>query len=245
MDSNYYEALSEYGLSDNEIKTYVTMLKIGEGTAQQIAKYSQLPRTTTYHLIESLIQKGLASSIKIGTILNFQAIKPERIIGILEEKKNSLKKIMPELSALMGTLKEKPKVTVFEGPKGIKAVLQDVLEENKIIYHYGDIVSLQNVLPYAFPQYISQRVKRKIPIQIICKKEEAHENLTKNAKKEYRDFKFIPDDYSFKTSVFIYANKVAIFNLNEEPYYVVVMENKDFYDTQKNFFELLWKSAKN
>ena len=41
-------ALKEYGLSDNEIKVYITLIKTGESTVQNIAKNSNLPRTTIY-----------------------------------------------------------------------------------------------------------------------------------------------------------------------------------------------------
>ena len=40
----------------------------------------------------------------------------------------------------------------------------------------------------------------------------------------------------------MFAQKVALFNINSEPYYAVVIENEDFYDTQKNLFDLVWKA---
>lgn len=239
---NIKSALIEYGLSENEIQVYLALLKLGESTAQNIAKTSRLPRTTTYHLLESLIQKALVSFVIKETIKHFQAAEPKKLIRILEEKKKIIQEIVPELANLKKTIKEKPKVTVFEGLKGIRSVLKDVLEENKTIYHYGDIISMQKVFSYAFPQYIKQRVKRKIPIKIICKKQEAHKDLIKTAKKEFREFVFVSKD--FKSSVFIYADKVAVFSIKTEPYYVVVMENKNFYDSQKTMFDLLWRTAK-
>jgi sugar-specific transcriptional regulator TrmB len=244
MAENYREALSEYGLSENEIQVYITLIKTGESTAQSIAKNAKLPRTTTYHLLEGLVQKGLVSFVIKETIKYFQAIDPKRLVELLEEKKQRIQQIVPELSAIAATIKEKPKVVIFEGMKGIRAVLQDVLEEKKTIYHYGDIISLQEVLKFAFPQFIRKRVEKKILIKILCKKEDPHKELLKTAKKEFREFVFIPDDYIFKSSVFMYSGKVAIFNIHEEPHYVVIVENKDFYESQKNLFELIWKAYK-
>ncbi|MBI2110723.1 TrmB family transcriptional regulator [Candidatus Woesearchaeota archaeon] len=237
-------ALKEFGLSENEIKVYLALIKTGESTAQNTAKTAGLPRTTTYHLLESLEQKGLVGFVIKESKKYFQAANPKKLIQALEEKKNIIQEIIPELSSISETVKEKPKVTVYEGLKGIRSILKDVLEEKRTIYHYGDIVSIQEVFSYAFPQYIKERVKRKIPIKIICKKEELHKELLKTAKKELREFVFVPENYEFKSSVFIYANKVAIFNIKREPYYVVVIENEDFYDTQKNLFEIVWKLAK-
>lgn len=139
-------------------------------------------------------------------------------------------------------LAEKPKVEVYEGLKGIKTILEDVLETKQAILHYGDITSLQNALKYIFPQFINKRIEKKIPIKIICKKEEAHKELLEKATKEYREFKFIPQNYVFKSSIFIYNNKVAILSLQQEPYYGIIIDNGDFYQTQKNMFELLWQT---
>jgi len=245
IDKQHLEALKECGLSENEIKVYITLIKIGESTVQNIAKNANLPRTTTYHLLESLNKKSLISFVIKDLVKYFQAVSPTKLILILEERKKQIQEIVPELNAMAGTVKEKPKITLFEGLSGIKSTLQDVLEERKEILHYGDIISLQKVLSFAFPQYIKKRVEKKIPIKIICKKEEPHKELLKTAKKELREFVFIPKKYCFNSSVFIYANRVVIFNIKTEPYYAVVVENKDFYQSQKNLFKLIWNSYKN
>lgn len=237
-------ALNEFGLSKNEISVYLALIKTGESTVQIIAKNAELPRTTTYHLLESLEQKGLAGFVVKGAKKHFQAADPKKLLQTLEEKKSLIMGIIPALSSMSGTIKERPKVTIYEGLKGIRLILKDVLEEKKMIYHYGDIVSIQRVFSYAFPQYINERVKRRIPIKIICKKEKQHKELLKTAKKELREFVFIPENYSLKASVFIYANKVVVFNIAREPYYAVVLENKDLYETQRNLFELVWHKFK-
>lgn len=236
-------ALEEYGLSENEIKVYLTLIKTGESSVQTLAKNSQLLRTTVYHLLDSLTRKGLIGFVIKESIKYFQASEPRKLIENLDEKKKLMQEIVPELHLMAETIKEKPKVTIFEGLKGIRAVLKDVLEEKKVIYHYGDINSMQKVFSHVFPQYIIERVKKKIPIKIICKKEEVHGELVKNAKREFREFAFV--NYEFKSSVFIYADKVIIFNIKKEPYYAVLIENKDFYETQKTMFEMIWKSVKN
>ena len=238
------KALKEYGLSENEIKVYLALIKLGKASVQKIAKSSCLPRTTSYHLLESLEQKGLVGFVIKDSKRYFSVARPSKLVENLEEKKKIIQEIIPELNSLSESITEKPGVTIFEGVRGVRAILKDVLEERKTIYHYGDINSIQEVFAHVFPQYISERVKRKIAIKVICKKKEAHKDLIKNAKKEFREFAFIPKSYHFDSSVFIYANKVAIFNIKHEPYFVVVINNKDFYNTQKNFFELMWKLLK-
>jgi|SRR3989338_813837 len=242
MTENYKEALREYGLSENEVQTYVTLLKIGESSVQSIARNSSLPRTTTYHLLASLKEKGLVGSIEKGAITYFQAANPKRLVELLVEKKKLIESVLPDLGKITSTITDKPNVVIFEGSKGIRTILQDVLEEKKEILHYGDLISLTNALPYIFPQFITTRVERRIPIRIMGKQEESHAELIKTAKKENRAFVFIPNTFTFKTSIFLYKSKTAILSIQSEPYYGIVVENKDFYDTQKNMFELLWQA---
>ncbi len=244
MVESYKDVLQDYGLSENEIKIYITLLKMGEASVQAIARNAGLARTTTYHVLAYLKEKGLASSIENGKITYFQATNPQRLVETLTEQKKRIESIIPELKHLSLTITEKPKAVIYEGAKGIRAILQDVLEEKKEILHYGDLISLTNALPFIFPQFIRTRVERHIPIRIMGKHEEAHIELLKTAQKEKRSFVFIPDKFIFKTSIFLYKSKVAILSIQSEPYYGIVIENKDFYDTQKNMFELLWKAYK-
>ena len=235
-------ALKEYGLSENESKTYLALLKLGDSTAQMDAKHSSVPRTTTYNLLESLIQKGIVGTIVKDSKKHFQAGRPKVLLNKLDQKKKAIKEIIPELNSLASSVKEKPDVTVYEGIKGIRNILKDVLEERKTIYHYGDIISIQEVFLHAFPQFMKERIKRRIKIKILCKKEKSHKRLLKEAKNEHREFVFLPKDYKFKSSVFIFAKKVVIFNIHKEPYYAIMIKNKDFYETQKTFFKILWEA---
>ncbi len=239
MTAHPVERLKEYGLSQNEAIIYIALLKTGEASAQKIAKNAKLPRTTSYHLLDSLSQRGLVSYVIKGKVKYFQAASPKRLTEILEEKKRMIQEFIPELMGIAETIKEKPRVVVFEGLNGIKTILQDVLQEKREILHYGDIISLQNALPFIFPQFIKRRVEKKIPIRIICKREDAHKELLRTAKKEYRQFIFIPKNYIFKSSIFIYSDKVAILSLQSEPYYGIIIEDKDYYETQRNIFGML------
>src|SRR3989344_849600 len=81
-------ALKEFGLSENEIKVYLALIKTGESTVQNIAKNAELPRTTTYHLLESLEQKSLVGFVIKESKKYFQAAPPKKLIQTLEEKKN-------------------------------------------------------------------------------------------------------------------------------------------------------------
>ncbi len=241
---DYKEILREFDLREAEVSVYINLLKKGESTAQEIARISEIPRTTVYHILDRLLNKGLVGSVTKKSITYFQANHPKVIIQQLEDKKKRLETVLPQINSLIGTIREKPKATIFEGVKGIRSVLEDVLEAKQEILHYGDISSLTNALPFVFPLFIVKRVGKKIPIRIIGKKEDIHNKLIRSQKKELRKFVFVPDKFAFKSNIFIYNTKVAILMLSKEPYYAIVIDNEEFYETQKINFELLWNAHK-
>ena len=55
--------LLQYGLTPNQSKVYLHLTKAGEKTASEISKNLKIPRTETYHLLNSLEQKGIIYSI--------------------------------------------------------------------------------------------------------------------------------------------------------------------------------------
>ena len=46
-----------YGLTPNQSKVYLHLTKAGEKTASELSKNLKIPRTETYHLLNSLEQK--------------------------------------------------------------------------------------------------------------------------------------------------------------------------------------------
>ncbi len=54
--------LEEIGLNEKEAKVYIATLELGEGSASEIAKKSEVNRATTYFILEKLIKMGLVST---------------------------------------------------------------------------------------------------------------------------------------------------------------------------------------
>ena len=53
--------LAKLGLSEKEAKVYVTCLEIGPASVRSIAQAAGVNRGTTYDIIRSLQQRGLAA----------------------------------------------------------------------------------------------------------------------------------------------------------------------------------------
>jgi sugar-specific transcriptional regulator TrmB len=107
--------LVDYGLTEREAKTYLALLELEIGSAQEIANKSGVNRSTTYVTLESLKKSGLVSIADSETVRHYVATPPEAILRSAEDmavnQQNILRKIqtiLPDMKALYKGTKKKP-----------------------------------------------------------------------------------------------------------------------------------------
>ncbi len=240
-------SLIQFGLSEKEAKTYLTLLELGESLAGDIATKSNLPRTLVYDILERLIDLGLTSySIKLNK-KHFLASSPKELIRILKEKERSIYQVLPSLESLQKLEGVKrPKVEVFEGKEGMKTIMDNILRSNiKEFLAYGSSRSSYEVIPAFIDNWHKQRIKKKIIMKILY-------NNTRGAKEKVKRFestlkltkyKFMPIELESPSATLIYSDKVVLQSWTKEPF-AVMIENKEMAENQKRYFEQLWRIAK-
>ena len=231
------EVLKQLGFLDGEIKIYTTLLRIGPSLVSKIHQETGLHRTHIYDLLEKLKEKGLVSTFIQSGKMQFQAAPPSKILSFLEEKKDKVKSILPELEQLTTLSKEETTVQLFKGKEGLKSVLQDVLKTGKDYCIMGNIKQFEQTLEFALPSFLKNIGQMKIKERIICDKKE---NIIKIKTGTY---KYLQSSFLFPSSFWIYGNKVAIFVWNL-PYFCIVIDSKEVAKTYQNYFEFFWELAK-
>ena len=98
--------LEKIGLTRNRSKIYLSLLKLGSTTAQNIIKESGLHRGIVYDGLEKLQELGLASFVIKDFKKYFQAAKPRRLLDYVEEQKEAIRSILPELERIENLRKE-------------------------------------------------------------------------------------------------------------------------------------------
>ena len=82
---------------------------------------------TVYAILKELIKRGIFTSVIRDEITYFSPISPEQLTYIYEEKYKTLKERLPELTAIMETIGNKPKVEFYEGIEGVEHVYKQVI----------------------------------------------------------------------------------------------------------------------
>lgn len=240
----YKEALKNLGLSENEIAVYVSLLEIGISKVDSIAKRAAFPRTTTYCLLNLLLNKGLVSYVIKSGVKYYESTSPERLLIKEKERLEELKNAIPELSALVKSVGEKPTIEMYEGKEGLKSIYEDLLKTKDKIFGYGNTKLLFEMLEFYIPNYIKRRARLNIPFLVITEKSDSSIAMQKNDKKENRRTRFIDEMKNTSNVVYIYDNKIAIIGLIKKQPIGVIIQNEGFYNSQKIVFNILWKLAK-
>jgi len=247
------KVLEELGLSEREAKVYLSSLELGPSPVQKIASKAGINRTTAYFNLESLLKRGLVSTIKKGVKDYFIAESPEQLELLLSKqeqdmraKKEALSEIIPELKNLFSYAGERPVVRFYEGVEGLKAIQEDYLRSSKkkdIVYGFISLDYLFDIFPSQEKDYTSRRIQKGITSKIIYTRKAGP--LTGATKKEVlREARFIPmDKFPFTCGINIYGkNKMAIVSYTGKLVGVII-ESSEIAKTFKAIFDLSWEAA--
>lgn len=241
--------LQKLGLEEREVAVYMTLLTHGPCSVRKLAGISGINRGSTYDTLKSLRERGLVCHYHEDTKQCFVAEDPGKLKHLLNDRQSELELLssalegmIPELQSLFDNGGGKPVVRYYEGPQGIKAILNDVLEvmssakaaENKEYYVYSSASVREAGLYNAFPDFTAQRVERGIRVRTIAL---GHGGTSA----ELAEHKWIKATEGTPTYILIYGGKCAFVSLGlGATLFGVVIDNPGLYQTQKLLFESQW-----
>src|SRR3989344_7720715 len=166
--------LKEAGLSEGEIKVYLALLQVGPSTSGPIVETSKVSRSIVYHILEKLIEKGLASYIVKEKTKYFQANNPSQIINYLDKKEIELAKTRKEIEELIIELSEVKKygkvlaAQIYTGFKGVQTAHENTYQK----LQKGDEYFYLGIFPEQeekYHLYWQRDHKRRIKTGIKCR----------------------------------------------------------------------------
>jgi sugar-specific transcriptional regulator TrmB len=236
------ETLKKVGLGHNESKIYLTLIKLGPSMAGKIAKEANIDRSAAYDSLKALIKKGLISYAIEANRKKFAASNPEKLKSYLDEKQELISGIIGNLKDMYKNTEEKSQVNMFKGYKGMKTVFDDILNsakngENLVIDSSG---KFGERMPYYMPHFVKGLEKNKITVRHIVRKDK-QQTLHPSKTTKLRFFPVVIGEQTITTN--IYADKIALILWTDIPE-AVIIKNRAAAEAYKNYFEILWNSAK-
>jgi sugar-specific transcriptional regulator TrmB len=242
--------LEKLGMSEKEAMVYLAALETGPAPVQVISRKAEVNRATTYVMIEALMQKGLMSTFDKGKKSMFTAEKPERLHRIVhheratvDEKEQTIKKILPDLDAICAAAGERPKVSFYEGEEGLEAMRETIFEtKTDTIEDFISFDDLRHLLPQDhWKKHNDRLAKKKITGRTIYTSERLE--APADVGKQLWEFRRIPkNQFPMHGELTVYGNKVAMVALKGKLVGVII-ESKEMAIMVRSMFDLAWLQA--
>ena len=235
---NIESELKKLGLTGNESKLYLELLRRGSISANELAKKLGFDRTLTYQVLNNLIEKGLVNYIIKENKKYFEPSNPENLLNPIKEKESLALNLIPQLKSIEKIHKEEQEVKVYEGKRGLKVLLEDVLSSKNVCI-FGATGKSYEILKFEMPHLIKKAEKTGLSGRMITSLEYKNHQMSKikGIKTRYLETMKGP------ATTMIYEDKVSMHVLTEKPL-IVIIKNKEIADSYRDYFETLWKIAK-
>ncbi len=241
LGENEAELIQTLGLSEHEVAVYLAALELGEGNIQEISRKSGVKRTSIYNFIDTLKERQLLSEIKKGKRKLYSAVSPYYLVDEQKSKVASVERLIPQLLAIQNSVKNKPRVSFYEGVEGMTEVYNMVLRDKRTVYAWEDLDRTFNVMPASFTKnYPGERARLKIPARCIDRDSKfAREWTAKNNLRFARESRFISSD-EFGTEANVFGDKVAFFSFRKDVPFAVLIEDAAIATMMRVMWQELW-----
>ncbi|MFH1457265.1 MAG: helix-turn-helix domain-containing protein [Patescibacteria group bacterium] len=237
----YIQELQNIGLNKKQAETYLACLKLGSSSVKPIAELANLPRTTTYTILEELYKKGFINRLIKKNIRYYCVGDPKNLIQKVKEGITNAEKIIPDLSNLFMNAKVLPETKLYQGENSIINAWEEILQDGIRYKNLRVITNLQpsESLKKYFPKFRKKRQQLKIFSKILLTNTLKSKQFVDNDNAVYQSSKLLPKDYNFNVSIIIVGNKIFFFSLKDE-HTAVCIQNKQIVETIATLYDLIW-----
>lgn len=238
---NIKTALQKYGLNRKQISLYLAALVLGTSSITQLSKKSGLKRSTTYVIIEEIIKRHLLIPVPQGKTMYYKAESPEKLLGFLEDSKDAIKQILPELQDVYLKKVQQPKVRFYEGRDKILQVYDEIFRAKEIWAMFSYDAYLQ-VFSEKESKHFFNILNRQggILYNLLPNTKKARELVGDGYRKGSSETKILPREFKFATDILVFDNKVALISFDNLT--ATIITDHSIAHSQKLTLQFIWNS---
>ncbi len=232
--------MQDLGFTEKEAQIYMILAREKELSAPKIALLLNIDRRTVYDVINSLFHKGYISRKKVQGKEIFSAINPELIVEEFSGKVENLRKgiavFKKETNKLHRGYQE---VNILYGIRAIRLLINNALNSKSEILFMGRGGYLLEQMGESKNQFIHQLNS------LNWKMIQTDDYRKIHKKREFipQEIKYIPENINLGVAYIVFDNKLYFFTKKKDIQVIEIID-KEFADTFKTYFNLLWGIAK-
>jgi sugar-specific transcriptional regulator TrmB len=239
---NLIKLLNNIGLNEKEAQIYLAALELGESSIQDLAKKSDLKRTTLYYIIDELVKKGVIMVSKTGKKQYYIAEQPSNLLRNAKDGVEDFEDFIDLFAEKASQNRKRPRVYFLYGSSGFREAWDKILTTKD--KEYRIITESINFIDYVKEKYILDEIiekKKKLNIssrQIIVDSDYARKIVSKDYK-ENRVSKILSATHKLPFTEII-TESMVIFISPRYSNMIFIIEDDLFAKTRRSLFEVLW-----
>ncbi len=241
--------LKRLGLTTTEISLYLNGLKFRTVRVAKLVEMSGIKRTTAYHALDTLIEKGLASQSKQDGRLQYKMTPPDKLKILLHNKKvqlesqvDTLESLIPQFPLPLVDQETTPEVTNYYGIEGVHVAIDKALYCKERSWRI--IAPRSNFFRNSSPEYIEYfkriRIEREIRAKSLWELPSATSVITEKDQ-AHRQPRILPEQMrgSFKSSIIIFDCHVLIISSYNKQF-ATLIKGIESTQTLSVMFDTIW-----
>ncbi len=252
-----------FDLNLYEVKVWTALLSRGTSTAGELSNISDVPRSRTYDILESLEKKGFIL-MKLGKPIKFVALKPEEVV---ERVKKNLIKYAKERTERLENLRSDEVLEELNSlfTKGVKFVepsdLSGSIRGRQNLYNHLDMMlrsAERSITIVTTREGLNRKFEAIMPTLELCKKRGVKvrvaapvDNSNVKVAKEFKKVAEVRDIEGKMKARFVIVdgNQLMFMLLDDEKFHpnydVGIWINTEFFSQAlEQMFEIMWKELK-
>jgi sugar-specific transcriptional regulator TrmB len=250
--------LSTLGFSTEESLLYITLLSLSTPTALELSRKLNIPRTTVYRQLKTLIENGAATKIIDKNGSKYKAVHPMDFGRIQQKIKREnrtkleaieqLQRIIPKESL---TALPRTQVRYYSGKEGLKQMMWNTLKAKSTVYGQSqyklrDILGDKFLMDYAI-EFINKGLHDKTLINDLSVPRilnKLRSTVHHQKKEDLTDIHVVDQkDLYISGDMWIYNNIVATAFWNENETTGIEIENPEIAKMQQSLYLSTWNKA--
>lgn len=254
--------IKDFGLNSYEAKIWTALLSRGISSAGELSDISNVPRSRTYDVLESLEKKGFVM-MKLGKPIKYMAIPPTEVIDVIKKKiredsvrqettMDELRKsdVLDQLTQLHSTgidmVEPTELVGMIKNRDNVYSYLENMLKKaEKSIYIMTSADGMARKLQH-LEKTLKKASDKGVSIKILVPQSKETDKLSADLKgvAEVKNCSEVKSRF-----ILVDDDKLLFFITNDKdvhPTYDVAVwiETSFFAESIKGFFEMTWKKNK-
>ena len=241
-------SLKELGFNNNEVKIYVALTQLGEATAAQIAKKSDLPRTTTISILTKMRDQNYLTTHKYRGTTYFWIESPKTLASALEQKQAIAEDLGSLLSGLYRSESAFPSAQVFDTKSGIKNFISKTiaeLDKKSTIYTIDtpEVGNYAKIYPdNIYNMFLAQKKKKQIQTKTLIPFGSYKKIKPNKLKAQDIEIREMPEGIKFQASLWLTKDKLVHFS--GLPPFITAIKHESIVTSMKSLYDFLWTVSK-